>query len=296
MYGATGSSPSPGSSTRRRRPRTPTDHYPPDEIIARETKRNRAAFLYPPGCRLRLRRDRPQRAHCGPFYDDFEARSGWALDPDGDRHRRRPAAWQRGDPALTSTYGHPRQLDVTTSGSRALVTGAAIGTSTGANDLDGTTTIRSSPIAAAGQGRAPLVPLLPGPRRERLARRLVPRLGGGGGRHAHPRPRGAGRRGRRRSRLGVGPGRDGSVGRADGADRHRGRRRGHRQPRRGCRGRRPDRASRIERGAKRVPRRRTSGRLRACFAGSGAGARAVAPSSRREKQKPRRAGRGSRRQ
>ena len=36
---------------------------------------------------------------------------------------------------------------MTTSGSRALVTGAAVGTSTGSNDLDGTTTIRSSPIA-----------------------------------------------------------------------------------------------------------------------------------------------------
>ena len=38
------------------------------------------------------------------------------------------------------------QLDVTTSGSRALVTGAAPGGAAGDGDLDGTTTIRSAPV------------------------------------------------------------------------------------------------------------------------------------------------------
>ena len=124
-----------------------TDHYSPDEIIARETKRNRAAFLYTlraAGCPYGAI-DR-QRANCGAFFDDFEGSKGWALDPDGT-DTAISGRWQRGNPALTTTYGRPRQLDVTTSGSRALVTGAAVGTSTGANDLDGTTTIRSSPIA-----------------------------------------------------------------------------------------------------------------------------------------------------
>jgi aminopeptidase S len=41
----------------------------------------------------------------------------------------------------------PLQLDTTTSGSRALVTGSAAGVSPNDNDLDGTTTIRSAPIA-----------------------------------------------------------------------------------------------------------------------------------------------------
>ena len=56
-------------------PRDATDHYSPDEIIVRETKRNREALLYTlrvAGCPYGAI-DR-QQANCGAFFDDFEAR------------------------------------------------------------------------------------------------------------------------------------------------------------------------------------------------------------------------------
>lgn len=124
-----------------------TDHYSPDEIIARETKRNRAALLYTlrvAACPYSV--IGRQQANCGAFFDDFEGSRGWTLDPDGT-DTAVSGRWQRGNPAPTSTDGRPRQLDATTSGSRALATGTTAGTSPGANDLDGTTTIRSAPIA-----------------------------------------------------------------------------------------------------------------------------------------------------
>jgi hypothetical protein len=131
-----------------------TDHYSPDEIIARETKRNRAALLYT----LRVAAcpyaaiDR-QQANCGAFFDDFEGSKGWTRDPDAS-DTAAGGRWQRSNPAPASlaamppsTATTPLQLDVTTSGSRALVTGAAAGGAAGDGDLDGTTTIRSAPIA-----------------------------------------------------------------------------------------------------------------------------------------------------
>ena len=67
-------------------PQTPadyTDHYSQDEIIARETKRNREALLYTlrvAGCPYgAIGR---QQANCGPFFDDFEGAKGWTVDPD----------------------------------------------------------------------------------------------------------------------------------------------------------------------------------------------------------------------
>jgi murein tripeptide amidase MpaA len=128
-------------------PSDATDHYSPDEIIARETRRNRVALLYAlrvAGCPygpIGLR-----QANCGAFFDDFEGARGWTLDPDGT-DTATSGRWQRANPAGTSTDGQPRQLDATTSGSRALVTGTAAGAWPGANDLDGTTTSRSAPIA-----------------------------------------------------------------------------------------------------------------------------------------------------
>jgi murein tripeptide amidase MpaA len=128
-------------------PSTATDHYSPDEIISRETKRNRAALLYT----LRVAAcpyaaiDR-QQANCGAFFDDFEGSKEWSVSPAGT-DTATSGRWQRSNPAPTATLGQPRQLDVAVSGSRALVTGAAAGASPNANDLDGTTTIRSAPIA-----------------------------------------------------------------------------------------------------------------------------------------------------
>jgi carboxypeptidase T len=131
-------------------PETPsdqTDHYSPDEIIARETRRNRVALLYAlriAGCPYGpIGR---QQANCGAFFDDFEGGQGWTIDPDGT-DTATSGRWQRANPTGTSTSSGPRQLDATTSGSRALVTGTAAGAWPGANDLDGTTTIRSAPIA-----------------------------------------------------------------------------------------------------------------------------------------------------
>jgi murein tripeptide amidase MpaA len=131
-------------------PETPShgpDHYSPDEIIARETKRNREALLYTlrvAGCPYGAI-DR-QQANCGAFFDDFEGPKGWTVDPDAT-DTSVGGRWQAGNPAPTSTSAVPLQLDATTSGSRALVTGTTAGVSPADSDLDGTTTIRSAPIA-----------------------------------------------------------------------------------------------------------------------------------------------------
>ena len=141
-------------------PSDATDHYSPDEIISRETKRNRAALLYTlrvAGCPYgAIER---QQANCGAFFDDFEGSKGWTRDPDAT-DTAVGGRWQISNPAPTaivatppSTVAVPLQLDVTISGSRALVTGAAAGGAAGNGDLDGITTIRSAPIevpAAAG--------------------------------------------------------------------------------------------------------------------------------------------------
>ncbi len=128
-------------------PSDATDHYSPDEIISRETKRNREALLYTlrvAGCPYgAIER---QQANCGTFFDDFEGSKGWSVNPDGT-DTATGGRWQRSNPAPTATLGQPRQLDAAVSGSRALVTGAAAGASPDANDLDGTTTTRSAPIA-----------------------------------------------------------------------------------------------------------------------------------------------------
>ncbi len=123
------------------------DHYNPDEIIGRETTRNRSALLYT----LRMAEcpyaaiDK-SAANCGPFYDDLEGSKGWRVNPDGT-DTSRGGRWQRANPQPTAAKG-PKQLDVTVSGSRALVTGALAGAKPGSNDLDGgVTTVRSTRIA-----------------------------------------------------------------------------------------------------------------------------------------------------
>lgn len=80
------------------------------------------------------------------YRDDFEAATGWAANPSGT-DTATSGAWQRGDPAAT-TSGVAIQLGASVSGSNDLVTGAAAGTSAGANDLDGgVSSIRSPEIA-----------------------------------------------------------------------------------------------------------------------------------------------------
>jgi hypothetical protein len=116
--------------------------YPPDEILERETTRNRSAILYlidQAGCPYAV--TGKKKTHCGPFMDDFEIAGGWQRDPDGTDTATK-GMWQRANPAAT-----PWQLTTTTSGSKALVTGAAAGATAASNDLDGgVTTIGSRSI------------------------------------------------------------------------------------------------------------------------------------------------------
>ena len=118
-----------GSSATRSRctppPRTPrpSRHYPPDELIGRETRRNREAVLY-----LMEQADCPYRAigraasYCGPLYDDLEVARGWAHRP-GRHATRRPRA--PGSGAIPAVRG--RQLGSAISGRAVLVTGRARG-------------------------------------------------------------------------------------------------------------------------------------------------------------------------
>ena len=129
---------------------TPTvwgDHYPPDEVIARQTARNKAALLYlidHAGCVYQVISLTIQ--NCGPLYDDLEINRGWRVNPDGT-DTATTGRWQRADPQTTVSGGRTYQLGATVSGSRDLVTGAALGSSSAANDVDrGTTTIRSGPV------------------------------------------------------------------------------------------------------------------------------------------------------
>jgi carboxypeptidase T len=119
--------------------------YPPDEVIARETARNREAVLY-----LVSQAWCPYSAigksatHCGVFFDDFEIGRGWKVNPFGTDTATTPetGAWQRSNPVTTYSYG-AKQLGTTTSGSLDLVTGAAAGQTAYRNDVDGVTSVRS---------------------------------------------------------------------------------------------------------------------------------------------------------
>ena len=124
-----------------------SDFYPPDEILARETARNRSAVLY-----LIEQADCPWRAagfaaaDCGAFYDDLELGHGWRTNAQGT-DTATDGRWQRGNPAGTSNHG-PKQLGTTFSASRALVTGLKAGSSVNANDVDGGLTSVTSPAIA----------------------------------------------------------------------------------------------------------------------------------------------------
>jgi carboxypeptidase T len=130
---------------------TPTvwgDHYPPDEVIASQTARNKSALLYfltVGACPHQL--INRTIADCGPFYDDAEIYRGWAANPDGTDTAPENARFSRTNPEPTSYNGVRMQPDGVVSGRYAFVTGGGAGTSANSNDLDGVTTIRSVPIA-----------------------------------------------------------------------------------------------------------------------------------------------------
>jgi carboxypeptidase T len=117
--------------------------YPPDEVIARETGRNKDAILYlmeQAGCVYTI--IGKDKINCGPLFDDLEIPRGWSVNPNGT-DAVRGGAWQRADPAATAY-----QDGTPPSGRTMLVTGAAAGSSSSANDLDGgPTTVRSRAIA-----------------------------------------------------------------------------------------------------------------------------------------------------
>lgn len=120
-------------------------HYPPDEKIASETTRNRAALLYLidlAACPYRA--SGTQAANCGLLYDDLELSRGWTRDPSASDTATR-GAWARGNPSATSSNGK-KQLGTAASGSNAFITGLPDGASVNAYDLDGRTSIGSAEI------------------------------------------------------------------------------------------------------------------------------------------------------
>ena len=124
------------------------DHYPDDSFIAGQTERNRMALLHVvdrAGCPYADLGSGYLAANCGPLFDDLEINRGWVRDAAGT-DTATSGRWAVGNPQSTSSGG-AKQLGKTVSGVRALVTGAAAGSSAGANDVDGgTTTIRSRVI------------------------------------------------------------------------------------------------------------------------------------------------------
>jgi murein tripeptide amidase MpaA len=122
-------------------------HYPPDEIIGRETRRNRDAVLYlmaKAACPWSALGREAARANCGPLFDDLEIDRGWRLDA-GGIDRATQGRWSRGDASAGAL-----QLGSAISGSAVLVTGRRAG-----EDVDrGRTTVRSPLFLVPADGRA----------------------------------------------------------------------------------------------------------------------------------------------
>ena len=114
--------------------------YPPDEVIGRETERNKDAILTlieAAGCPYTV--IGKTRTHCGPLYDDLETYGGWITNP-LHKDTAKAGAWQRANPSKTAARpapSHPAR--------EALVTGAEAGSTSTSYDVDGgVTTVRSA--------------------------------------------------------------------------------------------------------------------------------------------------------
>jgi carboxypeptidase T len=127
----------------------PRRYYPPDEIIGRETRRNRDAVLYLLGkaiCPYSALGRQAVRMNCGPFFDDLEIARGWRVDPAGT-DTATDGTWQRGDPLRGEL-----QLGSAASGQSVLITGRRPG-----RDVDGgRTSVRSPLITLPAGGQATL--------------------------------------------------------------------------------------------------------------------------------------------
>lgn len=114
-------------------------HYPPDELIGRETGRNRDAVLYLMGkalCPYSALGRTAKKMNCAPYFDDLEIARGWRVDPDGTDSAS-DGRWQQGEPKKSQL-----QLGSAASGRAVLVTGKRPG-----HDVDGgRTTVRSTLI------------------------------------------------------------------------------------------------------------------------------------------------------
>jgi hypothetical protein len=124
----------------------PKHWYPPDEVIGRESRRNRDAVLYLMGkayCPWSAVGAQAAKLNCGPLYDDLEIARGWKMDPRGT-DTASDGRWQRGDPVKDSF-----QLGSAISGQAVLVTGRKTG-----HDVDGGRTTARSPWFTMPDGGA----------------------------------------------------------------------------------------------------------------------------------------------
>ena len=128
---------------------TPKHWYPPDEVIGRETKRNRDAVLYLMGkayCPWSAIGAQAATLNCGPLFDDFEIARGWKVNASGT-DTAGDGRWQRGDPLKGEL-----QLGSAVSGEAVLVTGRKPG-----HDVDGgRTTVRSPWFTMPADGETKL--------------------------------------------------------------------------------------------------------------------------------------------
>lgn len=124
-------------------------HYPPDEIIGRETRRNNGALLLlmeRADCPYRVLGPEAEARWCGPFFDDLEIARGWRVDPDGTDSAG-GGRWARGVPRVDGV-----QVGHAFDGQAVLATGLAAG-----RDVDGgTTTVRSPHFRLPSGGGASL--------------------------------------------------------------------------------------------------------------------------------------------
>jgi len=131
--------------------------YPDDSMIGPETGRNRNAILYlidRSWCPYQVLGAAAMNARCGAFDDDLEVGRGWTVNPDGTDTAAANGRFVEADPAGTATRWGAKQLGGAASGTRVFVTGAAAGTTSMTNDLDGRSTIQSPAFtlaAAPGQ-------------------------------------------------------------------------------------------------------------------------------------------------